>query len=187
MQRTLILAFMLTAGCMRAPDKGTAIGNPGVLALTLADGESGVEFVSGTATATEIALIGGETTDVLGTDVGLDLMGTTFQPELGDWASLTITFNGGVTLATATLERTIAVDGIDVVGAFSTESALLLEFGGTDWLKQNAWETGPDSEVEQALLHATALYVDANADGVLDDDEATAVACGSCGDTGESR
>lgn len=185
MRRALIPVSMLLCGCVPAPDQGTAVGNPGVLGFTLADGESGVEFQSGTALAAEVALIGADASDVLATDVVIDLARTTFQPTLGDWTSLQITFSGGVTLATATLERTLPIDSLTLDGTFSTSDSLMLQFGGPDWVSTNAWETGPDAQVEQAFLHASGLYVDVDADGVLDADETTAVACDGCSDTGD--
>ncbi len=169
-------------GCLSDPDRGTAVGNPTVLALQLADGD-GVDFVSGEADATLVRLTNPDETFVLSTGTSLNLVSdASLRARPGDWTALTLKFDGGITLATAGLERTLPVEQFSVVGDFTTNSPLLLEVAEPGWVDTRTWAEASPVDLAELLVWGTSLYEDTDGDGSLDEYEeaAGALACARC-------
>lgn len=185
----------LLVGCIPAPDQGIAVGNPTVLSLQLANGE-GVDFASATGTASMVWLSSPTEAYTLANNTTFNLISdASMEPPSGDWTALTFKFPGGVTLATAELERTLPVSSLVVTGAFSTSGSLILQLGSANWVDAATWQTASDADIAVLFESGTALYSDADNDSTLDADEeaAGAVACEECteppddtGDTGDT-
>lgn len=179
------LGLLGLVGCIPAPDEGTAVGNPTILAMGLSDGED-VEFVSATGTASVVRISSPEDIEILAHEKGVDLRADhSLTARSGEWTALTMEFRGGVTLSSADLSRTIPLPDIVVVGQFSTVMdgpPLLLQFGGRRWIDDDMWRTGTLEEVAQLLAWGTALYTDRNGNFTLDVDEERAgeLACERC-------
>lgn len=192
---TPLALLALLVGCIPAPDQGIAVGNPTVLSLQLANGD-GVDFASATGTASMVWLTSPTETYTLANNATFNLLSdASMEPPSGDWTALTFKFPGGVTLATADLERTLPVSSLVVTGAFSTSGSLILQLGSANWVDAATWQTASDADIAVLFASGTALYSDADNDSTLDADEeaAGAVACEECteppddtGDTGDT-
>lgn len=184
--------LLVLIGCI-LPDShgGTAVGNPSDLAVRLAvvDGLTW-EVADTTLAKAQLSDCAGAA-EPIPHEPELDLLrGGLALPE-GEWCGLTLGFDGhlharGATDDGSIVDLRLALDTIELAGAFThtpDDAAFYLELGQPGFFQPEALgatggaevEVGPPGglagELARRIVEGSSLFVDADADGRLDEGE----------------